>query len=104
MENLIVTQPLGYFEFLSLLLKSSWLCTDSGGAQTEAYFYNVPCVTLRNETEWLETIRDGWNVLVGMDCSKLVSVLTDGIEKKTKEENYGNGRATELILEKIRDI
>ncbi len=66
-DNLIVSEPLAYFEATALLGRARALFTDSGGMQKEAYVLRVPCVTLREETEWVETLEDGWNVLAGSD-------------------------------------
>jgi UDP-N-acetylglucosamine 2-epimerase (non-hydrolysing) len=72
----MLIEPLGYFEFLKLLNHSKRVLTDSGGIQKEAYILKVPCITLRENTEWVETIADGWNVLAGTDKEKIIeSVL-----------------------------
>jgi UDP-N-acetylglucosamine 2-epimerase (non-hydrolysing) len=75
-EKIMLIEPLGYFEFLKLLNHSKRVLTDSGGIQKEAYILKVPCITLRENTEWVETIADGWNVLAGTDKEKIIeSVL-----------------------------
>jgi len=63
-KNLIVTDPVGYFDFISLEYHSKKILTDSGGIQKEAYILKKPCITLRTETEWTETVEDGWNLLI----------------------------------------
>ena len=72
-----IVNPLGYLDMLALVQGASWVLTDSGGLQKEAYFLNCPCITLRNETEWLETLRDGANAIAGGDGAKLPELLTE---------------------------
>jgi UDP-N-acetylglucosamine 2-epimerase len=72
---IMMTEPLGYLEFLNLLKYSAMVVTDSGGIQKEAYILGVPCVTLRENTEWMETVEDGWNVLAGTDTSKISAMV-----------------------------
>ncbi len=71
--NVRVVEPLPYFDMLTLLSGARAVLTDSGGVQKEAYILEVPCVTLRENTEWVETIEDGWNVLVGTDAGRIVA-------------------------------
>ena len=91
-----VTQPLGYIDFQTLLVNALALLTDSGGAQKEAYLHAVRCVTMRDSTEWVETVEAGWNTLVGLDSVKVASALTAPIPNK-RPELYGDGRAGERV-------
>jgi UDP-N-acetylglucosamine 2-epimerase len=75
-DELLLTKPLGYFDFIRLLDCADRVATDSGGIQKEALFLETPCVTLRDETEWVETLAGGWNVLVGADAEAIHRELT----------------------------
>jgi UDP-N-acetylglucosamine 2-epimerase (non-hydrolysing) len=77
------------------------ILTDSGGVQKEAYIFEVPCITLRNTTEWTETVEDGWNVLVDANKEKIVT-MSDEFEPKGKQRNvFGEGNASEKIAKII---
>ena len=73
--NIIITEPLGYLDMLKLIRHASMILTDSGGIQKEAYLLGVSCITLRENTEWVETVEEGWNVLVGADFNKIVNTI-----------------------------
>ena len=83
--NVIVTKPQGYIDFIKLMSNAQKIITDSGGIQKESYLLKVPCVTIRNNTEWVETLSDGWNILTGTDTNKIVKAIVD----RTFEQNYG---------------
>jgi len=73
--------------------------TDSGGLQKEAYWLGIPCVTLRNETEWTETVACGWNVLVGADRDRIVEGVRRATRPALRPSLYGDGHAVQSIVE-----
>jgi UDP-N-acetylglucosamine 2-epimerase (non-hydrolysing) len=102
-----VIDPVGYPEFLRLLGGAARIVTDSGGVQKEAFVLDTPCVTLRDETEWVETVEAGWNILVGADSEAMHRALDRRFELTGKPQPYGDGNAAEAIvraLEKRVDL
>jgi UDP-N-acetylglucosamine 2-epimerase (non-hydrolysing)/UDP-GlcNAc3NAcA epimerase len=99
-EHVRLTPPLGYMAFTSLLTNARRVLTDSGGVQKEAYFASVPCVTMRDTTEWVETVDVGWNVLVDLDRHSALTALG---EKPPAEhpQLYGDGKAGERVVAAI---
>lgn len=93
--------PVGYLDMLVLEQNAKAILTDSGGMQKEAYWHNVPCITLRDETEWVETVEAGWNVVVGADRKKIVEAVRSFKSDKPRPELYGDGRAAEKIARKL---
>jgi UDP-GlcNAc3NAcA epimerase len=100
-DSLVVTEPLGYLEFLGLLRAAAAVLTDSGGVQKEAYLAGVPCLTMRPETEWPETVDNGWNRLVGLDPERVLAALRDLDPPAERPELYGGGRAGEAIVDAL---
>ncbi|MDP2401952.1 MAG: UDP-N-acetylglucosamine 2-epimerase, partial [Actinomycetota bacterium] len=96
--NVRVIDPLGYGDAIALLRSAAGLLTDSGGMQKEAYFFGVPCVTLREETEWTETVEMGWNVLVGTDRSRISEAVATMSRPALRPELYGDGYAAEAVV------
>jgi UDP-N-acetylglucosamine 2-epimerase len=92
-----VTQPLGYLDFLKLAAHARRVLTDSGGVQKEAYLVGTPCVTLRDTTEWVETVEHGWNVLVDLDVNAALEALEHPAPSGERPELYGGGRAADRI-------
>lgn len=95
--NVRVLPPVGYVDFAALASQARVVLTDSGGVQKEAYWYEVPCVTLRENTEWVETVETGWNVLVGSDPDALASAVARAGPRAAHPPLYGDGRAAERI-------
>lgn len=103
--GVLVAEPLGYRETLALQRGSAAVLTDSGGMQKEAYFLGVPCITMREETEWVETCQTGWNTLVGVDLGRFVTALTElpTIRRRAHPQLYGDGASGERIAAIVGD-
>jgi UDP-N-acetylglucosamine 2-epimerase len=96
-----VTPPLGYLDFLTLTRNARAVLTDSGGVQKEAYLLGTPCVTLRDTTEWVETVEAGWNVLVDLDVHAALAAAEREPPSEPRPELYGGGRAGRRISDTI---
>jgi UDP-N-acetylglucosamine 2-epimerase len=99
-EKVELLAPQGYLDFTSLLVHASAVLTDSGGVQKEAYIAGVPCVTLRDTTEWVETVDSGWNVLVDLDRAAALRAL-ERTPPAERPELYGDGRAGERVVSSL---
>ena len=101
-----VISPVGYFDMLELIRNSSFIMTDSGGLQKEAYFFRKYCVTLRDETEWTELVDAGVNAVVGSNYEKIITACKKASSAETGEwkDLYGDGKAAQKILKTLTDI
>jgi UDP-GlcNAc3NAcA epimerase len=100
LDGLVLTEPLGYVEFGALVRGARAVLTDSGGVQKEAYLAGVPCITLRQTTEWVETVETGWNTLVDLDEDRVMASLERPIPKN-RPQLYGDGKAAERCVAAI---
>jgi UDP-GlcNAc3NAcA epimerase len=98
-----IIEPIGYFDMIELLKNSILVMTDSGGVQKEAFFFEKPCITLREETEWLELVENGYNVLVGSNSKKIIDSVELMISKKLdfSKDLYGKGKSCSTIADII---
>ena len=105
-ERVMLIEPVGYLDMVQLEKFAALIATDSGGVQKEAFFYKVPCVTLRDETEWIELVESGWNKIVPPFKSQSIFVaIEDSIGRSGVSVNpYGNGDASQLIVNKLTEI
>lgn len=106
LASLTVIDPLPFLDMVALEQAASLILTDSGGVQKEAFFYGVPCITMRDETEWVETVELGWNQLVGADQKKIYKAY---LEQKTNGfvtdvYPYGAGNAAYQIVQKLESF
>jgi UDP-GlcNAc3NAcA epimerase len=100
LDGVTLVPPLGYLDFLELARHARAILTDSGGVQKEAYLLGVPCVTLRDTTEWVETVDAGWNVLVDLDREAALAAL-ERTPPPDRPELYGGGRAAERVRDAV---
>jgi UDP-GlcNAc3NAcA epimerase len=96
-SNVRTLPPAGYLDFAALASQARLVLTDSGGVQKEAYWYGVPCITLRTTTEWVETVETGWNRLVGTDPDLIVQAVREAHAPAERPVLYGDGHAAERI-------
>lgn len=97
--NLLLIEPVDYLDMLMLEENARVILTDSGGIQKEAFFFGVPCLTLRPETEWVETVDSGWNLLVGFDLDKISTGLKHSFPTATERTHpFGNGQSAAEIV------
>jgi len=111
LSHVHLLEPCGYFEMLALERDARMILTDSGGVQKEAYFLSVPCLTLREETEWQETLVGGWNRVMGTDPNRLLPVIEclargNGSMPRGKPDlsQFGSGRAGEQSVQAILNL
>jgi len=101
-KNVQMIEPLGYLDMLMMEKNADCILTDSGGIQKEAYLLGTRCITLREETEWVETVTAGWNCLTGADSSKIVARFYDFKPDGSRPEIYGDGHAADEIIKILK--
>lgn len=103
-DNVRIIEPIGYLDMVRLESTAKKIVTDSGGVQKEAFFLGVPCITMRDETEWVETIENGWNVLVGADENKILEAIVNFSPVNQRIDYFGNGDASIQMMEIIKNF
>lgn len=101
-ERILITPPVGYFDMLILEKNAEKILTDSGGVQKEAYLLNIPCITLRKRTEWIETVEAGWNILAGTDRNLILESVKN-FQPKSKWRNIFQVGASKKILQILKN-
>lgn len=97
-KNIIIIEPVSYLQMLTLVINSAKVLTDSGGLQKEAYFLNKRCVTMRDETEWTETLENNWNIVVGADKNKIVEACLLANTNNKRINAFGNGHSAKKVI------
>lgn len=100
--NIHVVEPVGYLEMVWLEANCNLVATDSGGVQKEAYFHQKPCVTLRDETEWVELVEGGFNTLTGADAGKINCAINKNFKLDFSSLLYGDGQSSKSITESLK--
>ncbi len=100
-KNIQLVEPVGYLDMLWLEKNARMILTDSGGVQKEAYWLGVPCVTFRRETEWVETVQAGWNIVAGVDRSNILAAVRDFSIPTSRPALFGNGDASQQIVQHL---
>ncbi|MCX6056724.1 MAG: UDP-N-acetylglucosamine 2-epimerase, partial [Chloroflexi bacterium] len=98
-SNVTMIEPVGHFDMLALQENANCILTDSGGVQKEAYLLGVRCITLREETEWVETVASGWNRLAGVDEKTIIDLFETWFPLGERASLYGDGHSAKQICD-----
>ncbi|HZS78096.1 MAG TPA: UDP-N-acetylglucosamine 2-epimerase (non-hydrolyzing) [Ktedonobacteraceae bacterium] len=100
-RHIHLIEPVGYLDMLTLERSALRILTDSGGVQKQAFFFQVPCITLREETEWVETVETGWNTLVGSQPEAILQAIHLPLPDPVRDNPFGRGDAAERIVQAL---
>jgi UDP-N-acetylglucosamine 2-epimerase (non-hydrolysing) len=103
-KNVKLIEPVGYLDFINLIQNANKIMTDSGGVQQEAYLLSVPCITIRKNTEWVETVSEGWNILTDTNTYDIVGAVREWSSRDPSRQNkyiLGEGRTSAIIKDFI---
>jgi len=103
-ENVKVVHPVGYLDMLKLEANSRKILTDSGGVQKEAYMLGVPCITMRENTEWVETLEEGWNILVGADYESIINGINKYQMINKNNCIFGDGKSSQKVVQYLTNL
>jgi UDP-N-acetylglucosamine 2-epimerase len=108
-SNVHIIDPLGYIDFIKLVQNATKVITDSGGVQKETFLLGVPCITIRQNTEWVETIEEGWNILTGTDTNRIVDAVRNWMPPSSSsgrynQEIFGGGQTSTIIRNEIASL
>ncbi|WP_188455301.1 non-hydrolyzing UDP-N-acetylglucosamine 2-epimerase [Virgibacillus oceani] len=100
-SNIKLVEPLNYLDMLAVTSQAKLILTDSGGLQKEAYMFHIPCITLRDETEWIETVKTGWNKVIGSNTQEILDAIKNVTKPKESPLIFGDGNAGEKIVDTL---
>ena len=103
-RNVKLIKPVGYIDFVQLMQNAKKIVTDSGGIQKEGYLMSIPCITIRDNTEWVETVKGGWNLLTGVDTKKIVKAVRNWNPKRPLKPIFGNGMTSKTIENFLKTV
>ncbi len=102
-KNVQIIEPVSYLQMLALVMDSEKVLTDSGGLQKEAYFLNKHCITMRDETEWVETLKNNWNIIVGANKNKIVESTLKSDLNSARIDAFGDGNSAKKIIKVLNE-
>lgn len=103
-QNVRLIKPVGYIDFIKLMKNAFKIITDSGGIQKESYLLAVPCITIRKNTEWVETVTQGWNIITDTDTNRIVDAVRNWIPTNQLTPIFGEGKTSTIIMNTLNNF